>query len=72
MANLSGDDLTAEVKALRADLAAMRLEQRQMAQAIDQMTQTFRTLATHLGIASEPYRRGEPRADRRDAPPGFA
>ncbi|MCI4331914.1 MAG: hypothetical protein L3K19_08755 [Thermoplasmata archaeon] len=71
MANLSSDDLVAEVKALRADLAAMRLEQREMAQAIDQMTQTFRTLATHLGIAAEPYRRGEAKSDRRETP-GFA
>lgn len=68
MANLSGDDLTAEVKALRADLAAMRLEQREMARAIDQMTQTFRSLATHLGIAAEPYKRNEGRSDRRDTP----
>jgi hypothetical protein len=68
MANLSGDDLTMEVKALRAELAAMRAEQRAMAQAIDQMTQTFRALATHLGIAAEPYKRGSGTSDHRDTP----
>lgn len=68
MANLSGDDLATEVKALRADLAAMRAEQRAMARAIDEMTQTFRSLATHLGIAAEPYKRGSAASDHRDTP----
>jgi hypothetical protein len=71
MTNPTGDDLATEVKTLRVELAAMRLEQREMARAIDQMTQTFRTLATHLGIAAEPYKRGEGKGDPRDNP-GFA
>ena len=53
------------------ELQQMRAEQREMAAAIQELVTTFRTLATHLGIASEPYvRKGDPR-DGRDLP-GFA
>lgn len=61
----------AELKGLRAELALLREEQRQMAAAIEQLLTTFRGLATHLGIATEPYgKRGRGSADR-DLP-GFA
>ncbi len=45
----------AELRSLRAELGELRAEQRQLAQSIDQLVRTFRMLATHLGIASEPY-----------------
>ena len=61
-----------ELRNLRAELQQLRADQREMAQAVNQLVQTFRTLAAHLGIAVEPYARksGEPPADR-DLP-GFA
>ncbi|HLM91301.1 MAG TPA: hypothetical protein VK424_04530 [Thermoplasmata archaeon] len=54
----------AEVRMLRKEIEELRNEQRQMAQAINQLVTTFRSLATHLGIASEPY--GGKKADDRD------
>ncbi len=65
-----GDRWEAELRALREDLKEIRHEQREMANAINQLVTTFRTLATHLGIASEPYARREPTAASRDLP-GF-
>jgi len=50
-----------ELRALREELERMRVEQRQMAGAIEELVRTFRALATHLGIAAEPYvRKGDP------------
>jgi len=60
----------AEVRALQEELRKMREEQREMAAAIQDLVTTFRTLATHLGIASEPYARKEGSAGGRDIP-GF-
>jgi len=65
-----GDRWEAELRALREDLKELRDEQREMANAINQLVTTFRTLATHLGIAAEPYARREPAATTRDLP-GF-
>jgi hypothetical protein len=61
-----------ELQSLREELRQLRAEQKEMAQAIHQLVQTFRTLAAHLGIAAEPYVRkgGDPASDRN--PPGFA
>lgn len=60
-----------ELTALRRELAELREEQRELARAVGELTQTFRSLATHLGVAAEPYK-GAPR-DRRDRDaPGFA
>jgi len=60
-----------ELRALRVELQQMRAEQREMAVAIQELVTTFRTLAAHLGIASEPYvRKGDPGTGR-DVP-GFA
>ncbi|MGA8665001.1 MAG: hypothetical protein WB809_08085 [Thermoplasmata archaeon] len=54
----------AEVRVLRKEIEELRNEQRQMAQSINQLVTTFRSLATHLGIAAEPY--GGKKADDRD------
>ncbi len=60
----------AELRALRGELQELRAEQREMAKAIDQLVSTFRMLATHLGIAAEPYVRKD--SGRRDSDlPGF-
>ena len=61
----------AELRALRDELRALRAEQQEMAQAINQLVATFRMIATHLGIAAEPYGRGEARKSGNE-PPGFA
>ena len=64
------DRLEAEVQALRHELAELRNEQREMARAIEQLTQTFRSLAVHLGIAAEPYGKKAKSAGQREIP-GF-
>ncbi len=65
------EEWAADVKALREEIQRMRAEQREMASAIQELVTTFRTLATHLGIASEPYvRKGE--RPRGSDIPGFA
>jgi len=54
---------------LRQEIQELRAEQKEMAVAINQLVTTFRALAAHLGIASEPYtRKGGPDRDL----PGFA
>ena len=61
-----------ELRSLREELQKMRNEQRELTEAVNQLAQTFRTLAAHLGIASEPYvRKGRDAASDRDLP-GFA
>ncbi len=45
----------AELRSLREELQQLHAEQKEMAQAVRQLLQTFRTLAAHLGIAGEPY-----------------
>lgn len=64
-------DWAVELRALRQELAEMRAEQRALAEAVQQLTQTFRSLATQLGIAAEPYKKGAAAARERDLP-GFA
>ncbi len=64
------DRWEAELKALRSELNALRQEQREMAEAINQLLTTFRGLAAHLGIATEPYGGRGTRASERDLP-GF-
>lgn len=44
-----------EIHALRQELAELRNEQRELARAVAQLVQTFQSLATHMGIAAEPY-----------------
>ena len=45
----------AELRSLREEIQRLRDEQKETAQAVRQLVQTFRTLAAHLGIAGEPY-----------------
>ncbi|HZY91569.1 MAG TPA: hypothetical protein VFG07_02160 [Thermoplasmata archaeon] len=64
------DRLAGELQALRNEVAELRNEQREMAHAIEQLVQTFRSLAVHLGIASEPYKKPGKGTDDREIP-GF-
>ncbi len=45
----------AEIHALRQELTELRNEQKELARAVAQLVQTFQSLATQMGIASEPY-----------------
>lgn len=60
----------AELHALRQELTELRNEQKELARTIAQLVQTFQSLATHMGIASEPYTKkgSNAKADL----PGFA
>jgi predicted nucleic acid-binding Zn-ribbon protein len=61
-----------ELRNLREELRGLRAEQKELGQAVRQLLETFRALATHLGVAVEPYgRKGEARSSER-GPPGFA
>ncbi len=64
------DRWEAELRMLRQDLQELRAEQREMAKAVGELVTTFRQLATHLGIAAEPYVRKSGARDARDLP-GF-
>lgn len=59
-----------ELAELRREISEVRALQVETAKAVDELLRTFRQLATHLGIAAEPYRARE-KGDRRDLP-GFA
>ncbi|MHB8352517.1 MAG: hypothetical protein ACYDFT_07535 [Thermoplasmata archaeon] len=63
--------LTAEIESLRREIEAIHAEQRQLIQSIDELTRTFRALATHLGIAAEPYGGRTGTAGGGSAPTGF-
>ncbi|MGB6501723.1 MAG: hypothetical protein WBG19_10090 [Thermoplasmata archaeon] len=60
----------AELRMLRQELGELRAEQQELVRAVNQLATTFRTLATHLGIAAEPYNRKESR-DAQQNLPGF-
>ena len=62
----------AELRTLREELEGLRKEQKQLAIAIQQLVTTFQSLATHLGIAAEPYGRKGGRGRSDDSLRGFA
>jgi prefoldin subunit 5 len=66
----SEDRWEVELRMLRQELGELRAEQRELARAVNQLATTFRTLATHLGIAAEPYTRKETRGGESNLP-GF-
>lgn len=61
----------AELHALRLELNELRAEQRAVAKSVAELAQTFRQLATHLGIASEPYAKRSAVTERERDLPGF-
>lgn len=65
------DRWEAELRQLREELQELKNEQREMAKSINQLVTTFQSLATHLGIAAEPYR-GKGQARSQNDLPGFA
>jgi hypothetical protein len=64
-------ELRSELEALRREVADLHAEQRVLAKTVEQMNDTFRALALHLGIAAEPYRGRAQSTSRKDLP-GFA
>ena len=60
-----------EITALRQEIAALREEQRLLAEQVEEVARSFRAIATQIGIASEPYKRGGSGSSHRDLP-GFA
>jgi len=66
----SPDPWEIEIRALRAELQRMRAEQHEMAVSIQELVTAFRTIASHLGIAAEPYARKGSSPTERDIP-GF-
>jgi prefoldin subunit 5 len=64
------DRILTEINALRQDIAQMQQAQAELGRAMQEMTQTFRAIATHLGIAAEPYRTRSA-SRREEGPPGF-
>ncbi|MGC2288989.1 MAG: hypothetical protein WA688_03935 [Thermoplasmata archaeon] len=68
------DPVELELASIRQQLTELRAEQQEMKQAIEELVKTFRSLAMHLGIAAEPYRKGGSPGDREKNPdiPGFA
>ncbi len=55
----------AELRALRDEIGELRTEQKELARAVAELVTTFRSLAMHLGVAVEPYRKkGEPSSER--------
>ena len=73
-AHPSQDPVELEHAAIRQQLGELRAEQREMKQAIDELVRTFRSLAMHLGIAAEPYRKTDAGGERSKGSdiPGFA
>ena len=55
----AADPVELELASIRQQLAELRAEQQEMKRAIEELVKTFRSLAMHLGIASEPYRKGD-------------
>ncbi len=66
MERAEGDRTLVEVAALRREIAELRAEQRSLSEQVEEMTRTFRAIATQLGIVAEPYRRATkaPEPDR--------
>jgi hypothetical protein len=65
------DPMMVEIAALRQEVAALREEQRLLADQVEEVARSFRAIATQIGIAAEPYKRGSSSHSHRDLP-GFA
>jgi hypothetical protein len=66
------DPLSLEIATLRHDIGELRREQQEMRVQLDELVKTFKALAIHLGIASEPYRKNSGETERSRDLPGFA
>ncbi|HTT25475.1 MAG TPA: hypothetical protein VMH90_00740 [Thermoplasmata archaeon] len=65
------DPMMVEIAALRQEIAALREEQRLLADQVEEVARSFRAIATQIGIAAEPYKKGTAGSSHRDLP-GFA
>lgn len=67
------DPVELELASIRQQLTELRAEQHEMRQAIEELVRTFRSVAMHLGIAAEPYRKAGTSTDRSKGSdiPGF-
>jgi cytochrome P450 len=74
MGTSSSDPVQLELASIRQQLTELRAEQQEMKQAIEELVRTFRSMAMHMGIAAEPYRKGGSSSDRGRGSdiPGFA
>jgi hypothetical protein len=74
MGTSSSDPVQLELASIRQQLTELRAEQQEMKQAIEELVRTFRSMAMHMGIAAEPYRKGGASSDRGKGAdiPGFA
>jgi len=72
--NSTADPVELELASIRQQLTELRAEQQEMKQAVEELVKTFRALSMHLGIASEPYRKGGTSGERAKNSdiPGFA
>ena len=60
-----------ELRALHKELAELRAEQKELARAVAQLVQTFQSLATHMGLVTEPYTKKQAEEPVRSDIPGF-
>jgi hypothetical protein len=66
------DRTLAELAALRREIAELRAEQRLLAERVEEVARSFRAIATQIGIAAEPYRKGKSGEAKGRELPGFA
>ncbi|HEV2520520.1 MAG TPA: hypothetical protein VGX00_07920 [Thermoplasmata archaeon] len=64
------DQVLLEIGTLRQELAELRKEQKELAEAVSELTRTFKGLAIQLGVAADPYQKGSREAKGREIP-GF-
>ncbi len=60
-----------ELRALHRELDELRSEQKELARSVAQLVQTFQSLATHMGLVTEPYSKKSAEDASRSGIPGF-
>lgn len=62
-------ELGMKIDDLKIELSQLKKQQVELSAGIQELLETFRQLAQHMGVATEPYRRGK---KDNSPPPGFA
>lgn len=57
-----------KLEELKQEVEALKQQQRELAEGVGELLQTFRSLAMHMGVTTEPYRPGSKKST---PPPGF-